>query len=176
MIYRIFSSGKSLLFFLLIAYESFFFPPSYRLGELAIPWKSIPPSSQGELESLLLKTAKDLTHVNLSDLLMGSVGINYCWHQNLPMKQAIYHRIIEIYGPTTNNNNNNINDKNSKNAPVTEDLERYKSTLANIDYCMGKIGIEKDDLNKEVFQALIHGLKKYQLVFTPYQKNQLIFG
>ena len=61
-------------------------------------WTEIPPSYRDAMERRLLVHLRSLRGRELSDLLSGSIGMNYLWHKNPAIRDAVYLQIIHIYG------------------------------------------------------------------------------
>ena len=154
-------------------------------------WTEIPPSYRDAMERRLLFHLRSLRGRELSDLLSGSIGMNYLWHKNPAIRDAVYLQIIHIYGQQQqpidvhDNQNNDVRhegegegegDIGVKREGIEEEGEEEVTSFAKIVYAMGKIGVRECDLTMEVSRALSQGVKNFRPMINPQQLSLLTSG
>ena len=123
---------------------------------MGVKWKDIPVGVQQALESSLLSRVKSMMIIEVSDVLVGSVGMDYRWIENEKIRHEIFQKIIESFGGDVAGGN--------------------VQALCNIVLGMGLVGMKKEMLPKDVYAALINGVKFYRSSLNNHQLKIIAFG
>jgi hypothetical protein len=128
-----------------------------RLGSMGIHWNDIPAQSRTAMEEALLLSIKDFTSIHLSAFATGSLGLGYRWFEIDRIQDEVYQKIIELF------------------AKERLDISNARE-LTNMIYCMGKGGIQKDEIPREVLKVLLEGLVECQSSIDPRNISSIISG
>jgi hypothetical protein len=125
-----------------------------RLGEMGVHWVNLPIELKIIIEAILMNNPKDqLQKDGITKMMITFHRLQYQWfHNNSKIKEEIFQKCIQFF-----------NDHQPDN----------KQDFVDLIYVMASIGLKKHDLPKELFLALLTGLKYYQASLSKEQVNIL---
>ena len=148
-------------------------------------WESIPSNILKKLETSLFHHLPGFTIISLSSFMKGAGEMKFPWYQNPSLCPLIYGRIISFYGEEDQQQTTmNLMDSSTTTTTINQiefDQQQLRQQadalgLALIVSGMGKCGLKQKDLTKDVYKAIIHGMKKYHGVMNTTDKNMLLTG
>lgn len=113
----------------------------FRLGKLGIQWDKIPSKTRLSIKKAIMNQLNDVDLIGLSGFMTGTTTINYHWYLKPEIREAVFNRGIQLYGPTTI-------------------IDSFGGSLANIIDTLGKVRVKEREflLTKELIDALVNGI------------------
>lgn len=128
---------------------------------MEMEWKQLPLSIQKNIEKYLLENLSSANIIALSSYFKALFIMKFNWNENKSIQQEFYHQFIRMFGDQKNN---------------TQQFHGNAQGLGNIIHILGKAGIRKDYLSKDVIDAFFSGINRFHGTFNEQNTSNICYG